>query len=140
MILFATHETCCLPQVPCTLCFIKDDDMVNGCTGIDQRFITEVVNILDECFNTFGNFTFSNIFALGPPTGDLVTSECFTEHSYERTVSRKKDSVCRFIFFSSPICDVQSYECLARSRNSSDKANQFSPISLCFIDQFFNTT
>ena len=63
LILLSTHETCSLFQVPCALRLIKDNDVINRRPRIDECFITEVMDVLNERLDTLGNFSLPDIFS-----------------------------------------------------------------------------
>ena len=67
------HKISGLFQVPGALRLIEDDDVLYRRTDIDQRVITEVVNVLDESFHAFSNFSFAHLLALLLATRDLIS-------------------------------------------------------------------
>ena len=78
--LLSQHETGGLLQIPRALRLIEDHDVLNWWTGIDQRVIAEVVNVLDERFDAFANFPFPHLLALFLSTCDFITRQRFAKH------------------------------------------------------------
>ena len=80
-ILLSTHKAGCLPQIPCALCLVKNDDMLRWRIRIGQRFVSEMMYVLNERLNTFANFPLSHFLALGLLATDLVTRKRLPQDS-----------------------------------------------------------
>ena len=86
-IFFPTHKARGLPQVPRALRLIEDSNVFRRSPGVDQQVIAKVMNVLDKSFDTLSNFPFPHSNAIVFLTCNLVTGECFMEHSNKRAVS-----------------------------------------------------
>ena len=132
------HEIRSLSQVPSALRFVKDHNMFGGRAGVDQCLVAKVVNVLDERFDALANFALPYSNAKILLTCDLITGQRLTEHCDERAVPRKKHSVCRLVCVPASSCNIQPNEGFASSWNTGNKANEFTPLSSCLIDEFFD--
>ncbi len=63
-ILSSPHEARGLLQVPRALRLVEDHNMFRRRAGVEQCIVAKVMNVLDESFDTFGNFPLSNSNAI----------------------------------------------------------------------------
>ena len=117
---------------------IKNGDVFRRRTGVHQNVITKMVHVLDEGLYPLRNLALTDPGALGPLAFNFIASQRFPQHSDKRPISRKENGVCRLILISTLSSDVQANQCLACSRHTGDKANKFSLVCSCFIDQLLN--
>src|SRR5437588_3209630 len=106
--------------------------MLDRWTGLYQRVIPKVVNVLDERFNTLTNFSFPHLLAQFLSPRDFITRQRFPKHSDERSVAGKKNSVCWFILFASR-GKIQTDQRLSCAGHASNEANAFASVGLSFV-------
>ena len=85
------HEVCRLPEVPCALCFIENDDVFIGGIGIHEHIIAEVMHVLNKCLDAFANFPFPHLLATGFASSNLIAGERLAENRHERAVAREEN-------------------------------------------------
>src|SRR5262249_23536400 len=124
-VLFPTHERRRLGQVPRTLSFVKQRDMLDWWSKISQTLIPKVVHVLNEC----SDFTPCLTDAHRPPCRslirDAVARQCLTQDRNKRTISGKKDAVQIVVHVTVLSCDIQSNQGLACSRDPGHETNRF---------------
>ena len=64
-ILLSLQEISGLLQVPSALSFVEDHNVFDGRSGLDQRVISKVMNVLDEGLDALSHIPFADLLALG---------------------------------------------------------------------------
>ena len=131
--LLSMHETSGLLEIPRPLSLVKDDDVIDRRPRINQSFIPEVMDILNEGFDTLAYFPFTNPFTTALSAQNLIASEGFTQNGNQWAVSRKENCVRGLIAFPSARSDVQPDECLAGTGNSCNETNDLTSGMTRFI-------
>ena len=95
------------------------------------------MNVLDERFHAFANFTFPHFLALLLAAYDFVARKRFAKHGDERAVTGKKDSVRGLVRLASRR-EIQADQSFSCPGNASDKANSFATFGFRFINEFLD--
>src|SRR5687767_3020763 len=85
----ALHKVRRLPQIPGALSFIENYNVLNGRSRLAKCFVAKMVNVLNERFDTFAHFAFTDFLAIRLSTNNLITSERFAKHRDKRPVAGK---------------------------------------------------
>src|SRR5229473_102216 len=80
------HKVRGLLQIPGPLRLVENGDMLNRRPGVLQKVITEMMDVLDEGFNTLGGLAFPHSNSAILLTRHLIARECFAQDGYKRPV------------------------------------------------------
>src|SRR5262249_45920562 len=86
---FATHEAGGLVSVPRTLRLVEQRHMLDGGPGlIDQAFVAEVMDVLDEHLHVTHGLALFYLASLVLFAVDFVARQCLTQNGNEGTITR----------------------------------------------------
>lgn len=138
-IFFPLHKVPCFSQIPRTLGFVKDDDMIYRRSRISKTIIPKMVDILNKGLHFLPDNALSRPLVLGAQSVDLITNECFSKNRDQRAVPGKENSVGRCCFISSFGGDIQANQCFPGTRYPSDETDCFLLFLSSFVDQLFES-
>src|SRR5439155_16047792 len=78
--LLSLHEAGGLTQIPGTLRFVENYDVIVWWAGINQRFIPEMMDVLNECLDAFTHPPFPDFLTARFSTCDLIARERLAQH------------------------------------------------------------
>ncbi len=91
------HKVRRLPEVPCALRLIENDDVFIGRIGINEHIIAEMMYILNESLDAFANFSFPHLFAASFASSNFIACEGLAKNRYERAIAREKNRMSELV-------------------------------------------
>src|SRR5690606_15377402 len=126
-------------QVPRALGFVEHRYMLRWRARVLERVITEMMHVLNERLDAFGNLSLANFLATRCPASYLVPDQRLAQHRNERTIAGEKHRVLCFNLV--PVRrDVQADKGLARTRHAGNETDGFAALRARLVNDLLETT
>ena len=79
--------------VPCSLCFVEDDNTFCRRARVLQTLISKVMDVLNESHGLPMRFGFADLVLSLRALDNFVSGQCFLQYAHKRSVAREENGV-----------------------------------------------
>ena len=132
------HEVCGLPEVPRSLRFVEDDDVIARRLLVPQPVVPKVMHVLDERLHRLPHDAPPCAVASSAKARDLIARQRLPQHRHQRAVTGEEHSMRRLRVIALLGGHIQAHQRLARAGHAGDEHNDLSTLESRRVDEFLN--